>query len=654
MSPAHAIWLGGLALLLVGERLLGSAPGLPSILSLVGCVAALVAVGMKATAWRRAGRTSRDREGHRQGLGWSLALALVGVTGLVVYGLTTPAVVDALGLDHAGDPPASGVDPLARWHGVWTALWPLLVGVSTLAGTALDRALVQARSRLPRRRVEATVSAALVVGLAMGVAFPINYLGTTFNVSRDLSYFQTTAVGSGTRALVEQQAAPVDVRIWQSPTSDVTPELRGYFDGLEGERLRVEVLDHAGHPALARALSIPGNGWVSFTVGDVDLKLGDERLDDGSGADGSVQPITEKFQVGEQLDKARRKLRKLDGEVQEVLHGLGRGPRIAYVVQGHGELTFSGDPTDDRKIAGLREILEFLGFRVKLVHDLGWLSKGVPDDATLVMVLGPDGPYFEDEGRGLRAYLERGGSLLIALEPAIGRLRPRMAPGADDALVDLLAELGLRLEQGVVASEVATQPLFHNKLDRANILTNRYAVHPSAETLMQTRPADPLLFLQSGWLEEIPAPQRPDDALAVERTAVVRSLDVVWGDRNANLELEPPAETRGTLDLVVAVEGTQSETPFRAMVFADAGVLSDAAVRSRANAQFLADTTLWLIGAESLVGSTESEEDVKIEHSKAGQGIWFYATTVLVPGLLFGLGLWRLRRRRRASTGGGQ
>jgi len=645
VSPAQAIFIGGVALVFVGERLLGAAPGLPNILAVGGALAVLVAVVLRGWAWRRVLGTQTSAEGHRRALRWCFVATAVGAVGLLAYALTRDPAVTAMG--WSTDPGTGPVSAADRWRGVWGAIWPVLVGLGLLSSFALDRALHRARTRIPTRRVEAVVTSALVAGLAAGIAFPINYLGTEFNVTRDLSYFQTTAVGSATQALVAELEAPVDVRIWQAPTSDVTPELRGYFERIEGRQLRVEVLDHAAHPALASALSVPSNGWVTFTVGEV-------ALENGDGANEDVPAlVTDKFNVGEELDKARRVLRRLDEEVQEVLHQLGKGPRIAYLVQGHGELTYAGKPPDDRKVSGFRQVLGFLGFKVKLVDEVGWLAEGVPEDATLVLVLGPDGPYYDNEVAALRDYLDRGGALMIALEPSFGRLRPKLAPGSEDALVGLIAALGLRLESGVVASEVATQPVFHDKLDRANVLTNRYAVHPAAETLMQTKPADPLLFLQSGWLVELADGERPANAIAAKRTAVVRSLDVVWGDRNGNLDFDPDVEARGAVDLVYAVSG-EGEAPFRVMVFADAGVLSDAALRSRANAQFAADSALWLIGAESLVGSTESEEDVKIEHSKRGQAFWFYATTVLVPAILMGLGLLRVRSRRRTATGGGQ
>ena len=58
----------------------------------------------------------------------------------------------------------------------------------------------------------------------------------------------------------------------------------------------------------------------------------------------------------------------------------------------------------------------------------------------------------------------------------------------------------------------------------------------------------------------------------------------------------------------------------------------------------------WLAEDEALAGTVESEEDVKIEHSKEGQGWMFYATAFIVPLGLLGLGVGRIRRRTKGGA----
>jgi hypothetical protein len=77
--------------------------------------------------------------------------------------------------------------------------------------------------------------------------------------------------------------------------------------------------------------------------------------------------------------------------------------------------------------------------------------------------------------------------------------------------------------------------------------------------------------------------------------------------------------------------------------------LADDVIRAfRANAQFGYDAARWLSGDEDITGEVESEEDVKVQHTREEDWMWFLTaigavpTTVLMAGVLF----IRLRRRR--------
>ena len=72
--------------------------------------------------------------------------------------------------------------------------------------------------------------------------------------------------------------------------------------------------------------------------------------------------------------------------------------------------------------------------------------------------------------------------------------------------------------------------------------------------------------------------------------------------------------------------------------------------RTPANIQLIADSIAWLAEDEALGGTVESEEDVKIEHSKEGQGWMFYGTAFIVPLGLLTLGAGRIRMRKKGGA----
>ena len=104
------------------------------------------------------------------------------------------------------------------------------------------------------------------------------------------------------------------------------------------------------------------------------------------------------------------------------------------------------------------------------------------------------------------------------------------------------------------------------------------------------------------------------------------------------------------------LEDTDAEA--KAIVFADSSWITDAyLVKSlkigqqaiQPHAITLSDTVFWLTDQKDAAGTVNNEQDVKIQHSKEGQGWVFFGTSVLIPILLFGLGRWRIRRRNHGG-----
>jgi len=90
----------------------------------------------------------------------------------------------------------------------------------------------------------------------------------------------------------------------------------------------------------------------------------------------------------------------------------------------------------------------------------------------------------------------------------------------------------------------------------------------------------------------------------------------------------------------------------RAFVLADADALTDVAMANVVGNQVLfADAVRWLGGEESFSGEVNTEEDVRIEHTKQKDLIWFYATIFGAPALVLGAGLAFSRRARRGKAG---
>ena len=636
MSATALLYLLGMALVFIGERLLGG----HETWHWVSNVAGLAVLGSAALVEVARLRKSRDA-GIRLGRRLVLATMFAGFAALVLYVGTTDFVVDGLDMSREGE---------VRWVAAWGSLWPIVWLAGTLPLLLLDHLLWRSPVIVPSQQVRHALAGGLAAALGIALVFPVNYIATQHNKRWDLTYFKTTEPGTATRNIVAALGEPVTVRVFAAPASEIADELRGYFEPLQGPNLRLEVLDQAGHPRLAKALRVPDNGVVAITRGEVDLSKVDEDEDDAKaesesadeedGEDEDARPMTRTIEIGTDIDRAKRKLKTLDAEVQTTLLEIGHGERVAYVTTGHGELGWESNLPHDRRLMALREVLRALHFKVDTLSLRSGFGDAVPEDANLVLLLGPMQALHESEVQALKDYVERGGALLVALDPD----RRQDVPGidvAEDPLDSLLTFLGVRLERGTLAAEGGYVPLWHNMRDRGNLVTNRFSVHPTTKVLAQNA-ARLLLFLPgAGWLTEVPDTQQ-------RVVFVVRSLEMAWADLNGNFQLDKNEEKRERA-VAAAVSGGTGSTEFRAMVLADANVYSDLALRNLANQQFLVDSVNWLVGSEAMSGTTETEKDVKIQHTKEDQAAWFYGTILGVPVLVLLLGFVRVRMRRKGG-----
>jgi hypothetical protein len=298
---------------------------------------------------------------------------------------------------------------------------------------------------------------------------------------------------------------------------------------------------------------------------------------------------------------------------------------------------WQGQAADEQKASNLKKLLEALNFKVKELGLGQGLANEVPDDASVVFTLAPEANFLPEEVAAIGRYLDHGGRVFVALNPV------------EDESFDpspLLGRMGLRFHPDLIITdeEKAYLPGNRGLSDRQNIGTNRYSSHESVTTLSRNSSKSFVLLPGTGSLESL-----PDTSARI--TMVVRSLVKCWADKNGNFEFDKDTESRKSWDLVAAVSGNAEGGPeYRAIVSANARFLSDPFLPYQPNAILTADSLHWLVGEPEITGTTNTEEDVKIVHSKENQRIWFYGSTFLAPLALAGLGLIRVLQRRQKGV----
>jgi hypothetical protein len=289
-----------------------------------------------------------------------------------------------------------------------------------------------------------------------------------------------------------------------------------------------------------------------------------------------------------------------------------------------------------------KKLIEGTNARVKKLGVADGLTKEVPADAALVVLVGPTQPLLDEEARALQAYVERGGSVLVMLDP----LTPGdTTAGANASLDPLLATLGVQVGAHELMNDKSFVKETGSAADHAFIYSTSFGSHKSVKTLSGARGKAALLFKTAAVVEK-----RTKDDKKVAMLA--RSAAASFVDANDDRAFTDGSETRGIFDLAAAIElpASASGKEGRAIVLGDSDALADfLLVNSEANQVFGYELLLWLMhDDDKIVGDATSAADVRILHTRDEDKVWFYGTVFLAPLVMIGIGAAiGVRRRRR-------
>ncbi|MEZ5397960.1 MAG: Gldg family protein [Bryobacterales bacterium] len=606
------LMLVGLLVMFLGERWFAEGTARVAM-SGFGLLVVVGAVALRAYAWNHS--TGGRREGHKWGLVWSV----VALASLLLYALALPGTTEVMGLSE---------EAAARWSGAWYALFPIVTLLGVLPTLRVDQILAAHPVVMPAGAARSAQISGVIGALAISLMFPVNYLADQHEVEKDVAHFRTTRAGESTLAMVGTLTDPVEAILFYPPGNDVGSELDPYFRELaeaSAGHFTVKRVDQAVDPVLAEELKVRDNGEIVLRQGE----------------------STEKFRIDTDLGKAKRDLRQLDGEMQKHLIKLTRGQRTAYFLSGHGEANWRDKEEDGRfrKIALYKkEILEAQNFRVKTLSVVEGSTTAVPDDADLVVVAAPRTPLYPEEVDVLEKYYDQGGALLIMVDATADPV-----DGANP-IAPLLHRLGVTAGEARLANAQAYAPLPGDGPPSAYVMivTDKFGSHPAVKTLSRNSQVFPMV------LPDVVSVEKEADAKD-KVTTLVRSLPNTWADSNGNFAADE-GEAKKVYELAVAVshpvEGApaESEGPKegRAIVVGTQAFIADLPLYGvRGNAQFSYDATRWLIGDDEVTGEIENEEDVKIQHTRDEDWLWFLTAEVGVPALVLAFGVMFIRLRRK-------
>jgi len=301
-----------------------------------------------------------------------------------------------------------------------------------------------------------------------------------------------------------------------------------------------------------------------------------------------------------------------------------------YFIEGHGE--HSIDDTDRRGYAFIKTALEGQGFAVSKLVLLS--EKAIPEDATLVIIGGPETEYAQEEQTLLRDYLARDGQIFALLDPM-----------TKNNLDGFFAEWGVLLEHELILDPTSglgpAIPVVGPSGYLSHDITKNFAL-ATFYSLAQSVAFDPQhaeqfrfdSFVQTSARSYATKALTPPISIDPERD---RQGPIVIGgvfSKNANKEMEDPD--------AVAVR------KMRLVVMGDSDFAANELVRSVGNGDLFQNVISWLAQEDDLVSIRPKESTMgTLLLAKPQQDMIFYVSVLILPlGILFsGIFISRMRRR---------
>ena len=259
-----------------------------------------------------------------------------------------------------------------------------------------------------RRQTRYGTLAGTGVVLVLAIIVALNYVLARQNTRWDLTAAQQYSLSDQTQRVLEGLESPIRILVFARE-----PEFPRYRDRLDeyaylSSQVTVDYVDVDRQPMLARQYEVQSYGTIVFDYeGRVERVVSDAEQDLTNGL-----------------------ITVIEGKQQTV-----------YFLEGHGEKEHTGADRD-----GYSTVSGALGLDNFEVESLVLAQqRAVPEDATVVVVAGPQTDLLPGEVAALRAYLDRGGKLLVLIDPPSDSAAPE-----PEGLLGLLREWGIEPGTDVV------------------------------------------------------------------------------------------------------------------------------------------------------------------------------------------------------------
>ena len=350
-----------------------------------------------------------------------------------------------------------------------------------------------------KRSTQSTTNALIATFSVLVILGLINFLGIRYHLRLDLTDTQLFTLSPQSRELVSNLPETMKVWLFTKEKNSQDQELLDNYHR-QSNKFKFEYVDPELKPGLVDRFGVKD-------YGEVYLEFQTKRQ--------LVQRISEDERLSEI---------KLTNRLQQMIN-----PKTAkvYFLQGHSEHPLSASK------GAISKAIQGLIDKNFTISTLNLAERPqVPDDANVVIVAGPQKELLTGEVTTLQNYLNRGGNLLLMIDP-----------NTNPKIDTLLKEWGVRLDNRLVIDNSGESL----QLGPATILVTEYGQHPITQDFANNISVYPLT-----------RPLEIDPVSGVESMVLLKTKPYPnsWAEsdqKSEKLEFNEDKDLKGPLTLGVAL-----------------------------------------------------------------------------------------------------
>ncbi|OCR02591.1 hypothetical protein BCD67_15410 [Oscillatoriales cyanobacterium USR001] len=374
----------------------------------------------------------------------------------------------------------------------------VVFGLWLLYGAYEQNFWARRSTKIGSNAILATVSLLLILGL-------INFLTANYAIRLDLTESQQFSLAPQTEEVLKKLPQPVKLWIFDN---NQNPRVKAFLDNYQRSsngKFSFEFVDPLTEPGKAQEFAING-------LGEYQLQSGNKRLLVQKG-------VVVGFDPNQIPNEA-----KLTNSLEEIFSQ--RAPKV-YFLQGNNERAIQ---EGQGGMFQAEKSLKDKNYTTAVINLKE--AKNIPQDADAVIVAGPQKALSDEEVKALTAYLDRGGNLMLMLDPV-----------ENTGLDNLLKNWGVTLEKRLAIDASGGGQRYG--LGVTVPLVQRYSDHPITQSFGNGTSFYPLA-----------RPLQIEQVNGIDQKPLIWTSEESWAEsdlKSRSVQFDPTSDRQGPLLLGVAL-----------------------------------------------------------------------------------------------------